>query len=51
MVNQIFFKSITDLYYRCMAAGFSGTYEDFLKMSIGQVLAYINITPDNTTEH
>jgi len=52
MINQVFFKSINELYYRCIAAGFSGSYEEFLKMNIGQVMPYLNISSsDNTTEH
>lgn len=52
MINQIFFKSLKDLYSICIKAGFSGTYEDFLNMNMGQVFAYINIfASGDYTEH
>lgn len=52
MVNKIYFKKITDLYPICKQAGFQGSIEDFMRLNIGQVFAYVNIVIlGDYTEH
>ena len=52
MVNQIYFKNVTDLYPICQQGGFQGSLQDFMALNIGQVFAYINIVVSGDyTEH
>lgn len=42
-MKALYYRNLEDLYVLIQVAGWQGTWDDFLKLNIGQVMGYVQV--------